>query len=219
VAASHRADSRTVPEADTRPHHWWRGVALVRYDRWRSCGASMKPEYCEAPLRPPDSFGQHVHRTSADAVFTFLDVRLSQLRPRTLALLATLVDSRGEFESADAIALNSGFRNRHQITYLLRAEGLPPLQRLAAWIRVFSWLSDYERTGVTLCRSSLDEAKDPASRYRLVKRVTGEEWSIVRARGLIWLLEEFLAKYPCSRFRGSWVPSSDCSEGHSSWAS
>lgn len=59
------------------------------------------------------------------------------------------------------------------------------------------WVSEYESRGVTICRSSLHEAKDPAFRYRLVKRLTGEEWTVVRSRGLIWLLEEFLAK--CQR--------------------
>jgi hypothetical protein len=55
------------------------------------------------------------------------------------------------------------------------------------------WLCEFESTGVTICRASLNEDRDPAFRYRLVKRLTGLEWRTVRARGLTWLLEEFVA--------------------------
>jgi len=135
-----------------------------------------------------------VELISADVLLTFLNVRLSWVRPQTRALLAVLVSRRGTFDSADSIALQIGLKSRHQLAYLLGVDGLPKLQRLAAWIRLLTWLSDYECQGVTLCRCSLNEAKDPAFRYRLVKRLTGEEWTVVRSRGLTWLLEEFLAK-------------------------
>jgi hypothetical protein len=104
---------------------------------------------------------------------------------------------RGTFDSADSIAHRIGLKSRHQLAYLLGAEGLPRLQRLAAWIRLLTWVADYELQGVSLCRASLSEAKDPAFRYRLVQRLTGEEWTVVRSRGLTWLLEEFLAKCHC----------------------
>jgi hypothetical protein len=135
-----------------------------------------------------------VELTSGDILPTFLSVRLGWLRPQTRTLLTILVSRRGSFDSADSIALQIGLKNRHQLAYLLGVEGLPKLQRLAAWIRLLTWLSDYESQGMTICRSSLNEAKDPAFRYRLVKRLTGEEWTVVRQRGLIWLLEEFLTK-------------------------
>jgi len=131
---------------------------------------------------------------SGDALLTILNVRLWWLRPRTRALLQVLVCRRGTFGSADSIAQLIGLRSRHQLAYLLGVEGLPTLQRLASWIRLLTWLSDYESQGMTLCRSSLNEAKDPSFRYRLVKRLTAEEWTVVRSRGLIWLLEEFMAQ-------------------------
>ena len=132
--------------------------------------------------------------TSADALLTFLNVRLSLLRPQAQTLLTILVSKRGDFDSADSVALEIGLKNRHQLAYLLDVEGLPTLQTLAAWIRLLTRLSDYENQGVTLCRCSLNEARDPAFRYRLVKRLTGEEWTAVRSRGLTWLLEEFVAR-------------------------
>lgn len=34
--------------------------------------------------------------------------------------------------------------------------------------------------------------RDPAYRYRLVKRITGYEWGVLRQRGMAWALGLFL---------------------------
>lgn len=131
-------------------------------------------------------------RDPLDVILTMIDVRLSWLDPSSRQLLALLVRARGSVRSADGLARDLGLSNRHQLAYVLRTQGLPPLRTLAAWLRILVWLHEFETAGLTICRASLSEAKDPASRYRLVKRLTGFEWTTVRARGFVWLVEEFL---------------------------
>lgn len=129
-----------------------------------------------------------------DVVGVVLDMHMPWLSPEIQAIVLLLVAARGLFISADQFALSVGARNRHQLAYWLRRAGLPPLQKLAGWIRVMVWVVEYEENGTTVCGSCLDQARDPAYPYRLVKNITGQLWSTVRMLGLVWVLEEFLKK-------------------------
>jgi hypothetical protein len=132
--------------------------------------------------------------SAAALVATMLHVYMPGLSQSGHDVIETLVRERGCFRSADSLARSIGLRNRHQLSYILHRDGLPPVQSLAGWIRLFLWVAEYELDGLSLCRSSLHDARDPAFRYRLVKRLTGLDWTAVRARGLIWLLYEFLGR-------------------------
>lgn len=123
---------------------------------------------------------------------TVLLVRTPWLTSIGRRAIRELVDAEGRFGSADRFARSAGLRDRHELSYALRRCGLPPLQSLAGWIKVMTWVMEYEGGGRSLCQASLSEARDPAYRYRLVKRVTGHHWSSVRDRGLAWVLQEFV---------------------------
>lgn len=129
---------------------------------------------------------------SVDVVASLLDISTPWLSDETRAIMISLVVHRGVTGSANGFASSVGARNRHRLSYLLRRGGLPQVELLAAWIRLMLWIVEQEATGTTLCRLSLEEDRDPAYRYRLVKRLTGEPWSKVRNMGLVWVLEVFL---------------------------
>lgn len=117
---------------------------------------------------------------------------MTWLSPIGREVLKQVVLARGTIPGADAFARSLGFRDRHQLAYRLRCEGLPPLQCLAQWMRIMVWLAEHEAEGTSLCGSALRDARDPAYRYRLVKDVLGIEWTVLEKRGLAWLLLEFL---------------------------
>ncbi len=121
-----------------------------------------------------------------------LDARLPTLSPGSRAAVAKLVTGRGLYGDANAFARGLGLRDRYQLTYLLGRDGLRSLRTLAGWVRVAVWLVESELQGTSLCRAALAEAQDPGSRYRLVKRLTGLDWSQVRSRGLLWFVEELV---------------------------
>jgi hypothetical protein len=127
-----------------------------------------------------------------DALTTVLLISAPWLTPTGRRAVAELVDAEGQYGSAERFARSLGLRDRHQLSYVLRRSGLPPLQSLGGWIKIMMWVMEYENGGRSLCQASLSEARDPAYRYRLVKRVTGLYWSDLKARGLVWVVQAFL---------------------------
>jgi hypothetical protein len=132
--------------------------------------------------------------TPSTILEVILTVRICSVSPSSGLVVQTLVQARGCFADANAFAHRLGLRDRHQLAYVLRRDGLKPLRVLASWIRVAVWLAEFEYTHKSLCSAALMDAQDPGSRYRLVKRLTGLEWSQVQARGLSWLIEELVGK-------------------------
>src|SRR5438552_17727194 len=130
--------------------------------------------------------------STADVVETALGLSTPWLLPDARAIVRCLVTSRGVFRSASRFSRSIGARNRHELAHILRKAGLPPLERLGGWIRIMFWVVEYEVNGTTICNSSLTQGSYPASRYRLVSRLTGHQWTKVRKLGLVWLLEQFL---------------------------
>ncbi len=108
----------------------------------------------------------------------------------TRAVLEALVACDGVFGRARFFAARLGFRDRHHLARVLAREGLPPLEELAAWIRLARWVLHWERDGTALSELALAEGADPAVWYRTVMRLTGAKWSDVRARGLAWVLDQ-----------------------------
>ena len=139
-----------------------------RYD----CGENMPV------TRPSD--GRTL--TPLVALHIMLDTRLPKLSPGSRAALAKLVTNRGLYGDANGFARGIGLRDRYQLRYLLSRDGLRPLRTMASWVRVAVWLVESESEGTSLCHAALAEAQDPGFRYRLVKRLTGLEWSQVRSR-------------------------------------
>lgn len=137
--------------------------------------------------------------SSTALVSTMLHLVLPGLSQAGRDAIDRLLDERGRLQSAESLAHAVGLRNRHQLAYVLQRDGLPPAQHLAAWLRLLIWVAEYELEGTSICRASLHEARDPAYRYRLVKRLTGLDWTAVRQRGTVWLLHEFIGRCHLTR--------------------
>ncbi len=75
------------------------------------------------------------------------------------------------------------------------------MHRLSGWITVLSWIWEWERNGVALCRSALRAGKDPAACRRLVRRITGLSWRNVQSGGIERTLTQFLCE--CGAAEGS----------------
>jgi hypothetical protein len=130
-----------------------------------------------------------------DLLPLMLDCHLPWLSPSSRALLDTVARGATIHHSPQVLALRAGFRNRYQLGYVLRRSGFPPYRRLVSWLRLLTWLSELETQGRSLCELALRDGEDPAYRYRLAKRLTGEEWSVVRDRGLLWGVQEFASLF------------------------
>jgi hypothetical protein len=171
-------------------------VARRRYDLWRIAAVPAKAKI-SIPHIPSSTIGGSMHSTrnpSALLLSTYLEVGLGWLRPSTKAAVRFLVAAGGSPASMAGLLRASGCRDRHQLAYCLRRDGLPPLRQLAAWIKLLTWAADHELGGTSLCKLALAEAGDPAVRYRLVKRLTRLTWTQVSHRGFAWVGGEFLAK-------------------------
>src|SRR5262249_40570483 len=71
---------------------------------------------------------------------------------------------------------------------LLKREGLPSLEDLAGWVSVLNWVLGWEQRGTSLFEQALTSNRDPATCYRLVKRITGATWITVRNHGSAWVV-------------------------------
>ena len=136
-----------------------------------------------------------------DQITVLVCSTLHWVSPTGRAVIAALADCGGAFGTAPFLASRLGFRDRHQLARLLAYEDLPPLQELAAWIRVLGWLLEWEQRGTALCRLALRRGADPAAYYHTVNRLTGLSWSEVRGRGVAWVLWQLREQCEAARVR------------------
>jgi DNA-binding beta-propeller fold protein YncE len=106
------------------------------------------------------------------------------------AILSALACMNGHAHAAKELAAWVGLRDRYQLSRVLRRDGLPPFEQLAGWARVIYWLTEAERSGVSLLELAHREHVHAAAAYRLVRRVTGSRWSEIRRLGLTGLLAQ-----------------------------
>ena len=117
------------------------------------------------------------------ALTSLLRSALPRLSPGSRAVVSTLGCCNGHVSPID-VSQWLGYRTRYQLARLLRRDGLPPFEDLAAWTRVLYWLRQSESTGASLLQLVRRDGLDPASAYRLVHRVTGSRWSELQRAGL-----------------------------------
>jgi hypothetical protein len=129
-----------------------------------------------------------VRMHTVTALVTCVMPRVSACSAR---VIEALIVAGGTTGAAHAFARSVGLRNRDQLRRALAADGLPCLEDLAGWIRVFGWILEAEGSGISLSRGALTLGEDPKSRYRTVKRLTGRAWGEVRLLGSDWLLLQF----------------------------
>lgn len=107
------------------------------------------------------------------------------------AVVEVLVCNNGLIADSDPVPTYLGLRTRHQVARALRRAGLPPLEELAGWTRVLYWLLQSEQTGASLFHLARQADLEPATCYRLVRRLTGQPWSRVRRNGLDAAIRRF----------------------------
>ena len=127
-----------------------------------------------------------------------LNVALPSLAGEARAVVDVLACKNGLLPPAGDVATFLGLRTRHQVARTLRRASLPPLEELAAWTRLFYWVLQWEQTGASLLALARQSHLEPATCYRLVRRLMGEPWSRVRRGGIAGAL---------LRFRTTWKDS------------
>ena len=75
-----------------------------------------------------------------------------------------LIRLGGRMGSATFFAAALGLRNRHQLTRMLRREGLPPLEELSGWTAVLCWILEWEHSGLSLFRLAMSRTLEPATK-------------------------------------------------------
>jgi hypothetical protein len=134
-------------------------------------------------------------KSSEEALIALLAAFIPSISDTSKSVIAKLVRGHGRLVSADVLARSLGLRTRHQLRHTLMSDHLPTPRELAAWIRIFLWMIEYEEHRTAIARAALEEGQDPSIRYRLVRRITGLDWTEARKRGSTWLLVEFLTRY------------------------
>lgn len=123
-----------------------------------------------------------------------LDVGMPWISTVGRNVLMALVKRHGYPGPADSFAASVGIRNRYQLSRILQREGLPCLEELAGWIRLLTWVTSWETSGVPLSRSALSSLRDPSPMFRLVERLTGQTWTQVRSLGSQWVFLRLLER-------------------------
>src|SRR5882757_9546349 len=111
---------------------------------------------------------------------------------RAQAVLDALRLSGGSIGGSTEVARRLGLADRFALTRLLRSGGLLPLNDLARWTKVLTWVRRWEKVRIPLYVQAMDDGKEPASYYRTVVRATGLVWSEARKLGSHALETRFL---------------------------
>src|SRR5258706_8083742 len=116
---------------------------------------------------------------------------LPSLGGEARAVVDVLACKNGLLPPAGDVATFLGLRTRHQVARTLRRASLPPLEELAAWTRLFYWVLQWEQTGASLLALARQSRLEPATCYRLVRRLMGQPWSRVRRGGTAGAIMRF----------------------------
>ena len=111
---------------------------------------------------------------------------------RAQSLVDALVLTNCALGSSDDVSRCLGLTNRFSLRRLLRHSGLPPYRRLRSWVNVLLWVWFRDRLGYSLKEWAFVNGRNPASCYRLVRRLTGECWRTVTERGSAWVIRKCL---------------------------
>src|SRR6266550_1498918 len=120
-----------------------------------------------------------------------LNVAIPSLSGDARAVLDVLACKNGLLPAAGDVATFVGLRTRHQVARTLRRASLPPLEELAGWTRLFYWVLQSEQTGASLLALARESHLEPATCYRLVRRLMGQPWSCVRRGGIAGAILRF----------------------------
>jgi hypothetical protein len=125
---------------------------------------------------------------------------LPHLPDRVRAIVHALVLSGGTMSCATKVARSTGLPSRFALARLMRRAGLPALHELAAWVRLFGWVTRAEQGTGSLFVIATHSGKSPAVCYRTVKRLTGLTWLESRSLGSGGILRLLLHR--CEALKG-----------------
>lgn len=123
-----------------------------------------------------------------------LDSSLTPATANGSAVVRAIARSGGRFVSSTSLATQVGLQDRHALDRLLYNEGLPTYKRLSGWIRVLTWVLEWESTHRALSNAALGAGLNTEVYGRTVQRVTGQTWTEVRSRGSSWVLLELVGR-------------------------
>jgi len=123
-----------------------------------------------------------------------LRASLPHLSFRTQAIVDALRLGGGSIGSAAEVARVLGLSSRFVLGRMLRGQGLPGLRELAAWISVLGWVMLAERSNASLFVIAIRSRRSPAVCYRMVKRLTGLTWLVLKAHGSAWVRGLFVKR-------------------------
>jgi hypothetical protein len=127
----------------------------------------------------------------SERLFELLGAALPAVSPTSAVVLKTIAERNGRVGELEFLVRRAGLRSRHQLARKLRHDGLPGVEELCGWVSVLGWLLDSELTGMSLFKLSHRIHIDPATCYRVVRRVTGRSWSELKVLGPEWLILKF----------------------------
>jgi hypothetical protein len=104
----------------------------------------------------------------------------------SVRLVEALARSGGLVHDAQRFATDIGMGSRYRVARVLRREGLPQLEELAAWVRVMRWLVLWQSRSGSLSRMALDDGLETSVCCRTIRRLTGVTWTEARERGPEW---------------------------------
>jgi len=119
-------------------------------------------------------------------------VALPHLSDRVRGVVQALVLSGGTISCATKVATSIGLSSRFALGRMMRGAGLPALHELAAWVRLFGWVTRAEQGTGSLFAIATHSGRSPAVCYRTVKRLTGLTWVELRSLGSRGILGLFL---------------------------
>ena len=129
---------------------------------------------------------------SLEALQAILIEALPGVSEEVETVLLDLIRCEGEIGCTHLFAKRSGLKNRYRLARRLRLQGLPSLAELAGWIRLLSWSLRWEESHSSLFQIASGRMNEPATCYRLVRRLTRLGWVQVRALGSKWVLLRLL---------------------------
>src|SRR5256885_197944 len=115
-------------------------------------------------------------------------------------VVRALVLSGGTMSCATKVARSTGLSSRFALGRMMRRAGLPALHELAAWVRLFAWVTRAEQGAGSLFAIATHSGKSPAVCYRTVKRLTGLTWLESRSLGSRGILRLLLRR--CEQLKG-----------------
>ena len=101
----------------------------------------------------------------------------------------------GDVPTADELAAELQYDNRHQMARAMMRAGLPPLEHVSGWAMLLGWTVRAEQEGITLCEAAFEANRDPAVCYPLTKRLTGKLWSEMTKLGTTWIIATIRQRY------------------------